>query len=96
MAIWKNCRMEVLFYDSAGDAGGTCEVKIDEHTIVVTYEGDDGWVNYTGKNDDSGHFDLHADRYDGHASLHRFPEGRVLEGYWTEQGVRGMWRIHLG
>ena len=87
--------MDSLYYDGEADVGIECQVKIDNDSIVVSYESDDGWVNYSGKNDKSGHFELHADRYDGHASLHMFPGSTVLEGYWVEQGTRGMWRIVL-
>ena len=99
MALWKNCRMDTLFYAAKADTNESCEVRIDEREIVVTYAKDDG-VTYTGRNDDTGHFELHANRYSGRASLHMFPGGSVLEGYWLETPIggaeeRGMWRIVL-
>lgn len=95
MTLWKKARMDSLFYDGEADVGLECEVRIDERSIVVSYQGDDGYVNYSGANDGSGHFELRADRYDGHASLHMFPHSHVLEGFWAEKGTRGMWRIVL-
>jgi len=29
------------------------------------------------------------------ASLHRFPGGKTLDGWWLEDGYEGMWRITL-
>jgi hypothetical protein len=49
-------------------------------------------------NFDAGHFHLSMKSADstGIATLHRFEDSSVLEGYWAEDGYRGMWRIKLG
>lgn len=98
MARWSKCVVEVVYYDhTPADVSEGCEVKIDEHEIVVTYTDADGSVHYRGKNDGSGHFELRS--YDpkrpGHATLHRFKDGLILEGYWEEDGYKGFWRIYL-
>ncbi len=94
MTVWKKCRMDSFYYDRAAIIRD-CEVKIDDSSIVVTYKTEDGWVNYSGRNAGTGHFELKCDVYDGHASLHRFLESVFLEGYWVENGEKGMWRIEL-
>lgn len=96
MTVWKKSRMDSLYYDGEAEVARECEVKIDQESIVVSYKTEDGWVNYSGKNDGSGHFELRCDRYNGHASLHMFPGGKFLDGYWIEENERGMWRIVLG
>ncbi len=96
MPIWNDCKMSTLFYseDDASD-NHPCVVKITEQEILVEYD-DDGLVQYRGRNDGSGHFLLAAPEVAGRASLHRFPDAKVLEGSWFEAGDRGMWRIQLG
>lgn len=92
--IWNNSTMDVLYYsDDAADMDWPCVVKIDEERIVVEYR-EDGPYQYVGANDGSGHFELEGSH--GRATLHRFPDAKLLEGSWTENGVSGMWRIHLG
>jgi len=27
--------------------------------------------------------------------LHRLSDSNILEGYWTEDGTHGMWRVYL-
>ena len=95
MAHWKNCKMDSFYYMSAADTGHPCEVRMDDKEIVVSYYSEDGYVQYKGDNDGSGHFSLTADAGDGKASLHNFKESPYLEGYWIESGQRGMWRITL-
>lgn len=104
MPIWPQSKMTTLYY-SADDAlvDYPCVVKIDEEKIRVEYEADGDAVYYEGKNHRDGHFELQSSHPEGHATLHRYPDrsgntdgSSFLEGYWQEQGYRGMWRIKLG
>ena len=93
--IWTNSRFETLHYSrDEADMDWPCTVRIDDDAIVVEYD-NDGLCQYVGANDGSGHFELRLLGGDGRATLHRFPDANVLEGYWLEDGERGMWRIHL-
>lgn len=74
--------------------GWACVVKIDDERIVVEYD-NDGLRQYVGVNDGSGHFELSMEGDDGRATLHWLRNSNLLEGSWTENGERGMWRIHL-
>lgn len=95
MAIFKNCKMSLLWYSAEASAEQEpCIVKIDDQEILVEYE-DDGLVQYKGKNNGDGHFELNSPDVEGHASLHMFPNSNVLEGSWVEGKRRGMWRIVL-
>jgi hypothetical protein len=62
----------------------------------VNYRDHDGPAEYRGKDLGVGHFELHCADRQGHATLHRAPNSRILEGYWQEGGYRGFSRIELG
>jgi hypothetical protein len=99
--IWKNCRMTIVYFDSeTADEGMVATVKIDGSKILLEYEDetDDGasvLVQYVGKERGAGHYELTCPDQNGKASLHCFPEAKILEGFWVESSYRGMWRIHL-
>ncbi len=97
MTVWNNCTIDTLYYgEQAADTKAPgYEVRIDENDIVVAYDDDEGWVEYRGKNNGNGHFQLTCPERKGEATLHQFPNGEILEGYWIEGGYRGMWRITL-
>ena len=96
MTIWKHCTVDTLFFseDPAVTNELGYQVKIDDKEIVVSYQ-DSEWVEYRGKNKGDGHFQLSCPERKGEASLHQFPGGKILEGFWIENGYQGMWRIKL-
>lgn len=97
MEMWSKCDVEVVYYDrTPADVWRGGQVRIEEREIVVTYTDADGPVDYRGKNDGSGHFELRSynPNRPGRGTLHRFKDGLILEGYWEEDGA-GFWRIHL-
>lgn len=85
--------------DSYGSEGSyfdfPCRVRMDADLIVVEYDWDDGARTYRGYSNGAGHYRLTADGFKGEATLHRFPDAPVLEGYWVEEEQQGMWRIRL-
>lgn len=97
MQTWQNSTADIIFYDTTpaymNERGYI--VRLSDTSIEVSFDDDEGAVCYRGKNNGDGHFDLKAPERDGTASLHCFPGSHVLEGYWQEGGVRGMWRIRL-
>jgi hypothetical protein len=96
MEKWTNCRLDTLYYDNTADIDDECEVTIDGSYITVTYGYDGEMLSYFGEMKGEGHFELKAPTVNGHATLHRFNGGRILEGYWVEDnGYKGMWRITL-
>lgn len=84
----------VYFTEVESTENDDCVVKIENGSILVEYE-DDGIVQYVGKEIGDGHFSLVCPEKSGKASLHMFPESEILEGSWTEDGWRGMWKIKL-
>lgn len=92
---WSKSKCDTLYFDCESDTGYECKVIIGDGEIEVSYL--DGGVNhlYKGTEIGSGHYKLDAVGFDGEATLHQFPDGKILEGYWIEAGYRGMWRIQL-
>jgi hypothetical protein len=95
MSVWNKSRMQTVYYDNDPSEEDECDVKIDSKEIVVSYRDDSGFVNYRGKNDGTGHFELLAPERNGRATLHMFKDSSILEGFWEQEGYRGFWRIYL-
>ena len=95
MPVWSDCKADIIYYDEEADIDEPCEVRIDKDEIIVSYDDEDGPVVYKGKNNGNGHFNLKAPEINGQASLHRFKDGEILEGFWIEGSNKGMWRIRL-
>jgi len=94
MKIYNNCTMTTLYHSNDPSEDYPCVVKLGDDRILVEYE-DEGWVQYEGTTNGEGHFELYGVGFQGHASLHMFPDSSILEGSWLEEGYRGMWRIKL-
>jgi hypothetical protein len=96
MGIWENSLMITAFFDETpAIEDDDCVARIDEKSIEISYDDEDGNVIYRGKNDGSGHFELNCPERNGHASLHMFKNGKFVDGYWVEGGYKGFWRIEL-
>lgn len=95
MKVWKSCRFDTLYYHADADLNDECDVVIDGENITVSYDVDDARITYFGLMKGDGHFVLQAPDVSGRATLHRFGEGQILEGFWVEGGLKGMWRITL-
>jgi len=95
MSVWKGA-MDTVYYDnSEADEREDCEVKIAGDAIAVSYSEDGEFVLYRGRDHGQGHFVLECPERRGKATLHQLPGSTILEGYWSEEGYRGMWRIAL-
>jgi hypothetical protein len=100
MSIWANSRMETFYGSEDTLETDRCAVTIEDGRIKVTYDYDGGQSNpdvevYNGIEMAPGHFNLASEDGLGKASLHRFPDGLILEGWWHETEDEGMWRIFL-
>ncbi|MEI8155645.1 MAG: hypothetical protein WCH60_02180 [Burkholderiales bacterium] len=96
MTIWKNCRADLYYNDGTPELKDPgYEVRLSDTELVISYEGDDGWVNWKGHDLGGGHFEMVSPEVEGRALLHRFGDSEILEGNWTEGGDHGMWRIYL-
>ena len=96
MSHYKNATSCTYFLGKEAAESSACEVRITEkEKIVVSYETDDGYTVYKGQEQGKGHYLLESDEPSGRGSLHRFDGSQILEGYWEEEGSKGMWRIEL-
>jgi len=96
MEFWKNSKMScVYFSNDAADEQIDCEVTLDGPNILVEYSFEGEHVRYRGQEQGAGHYILSSPASNGEATLHRFTGSKFLDGYWSEDGVRGMWRIAL-
>lgn len=92
-------KMDTIYYDDDEAAeGDECEIRQEDNgRLVVSYEDGDEYVTYSGKGID-GHYTLtctsHREK-NGRASLHHMNNSRILEGFWIEDGWKGLWRIYL-
>lgn len=96
MTIWKNCTCDIYYRDEGAELNDPgYEIRIDGDELVISYEGEHGWINYKGKDLGGGHYALTADAVEGRAMVHRAPNAEIIEGCWEEQGYLGMWRFYL-
>ncbi len=94
--LWAGSKFDSLVYDdSAVHVDHPCCIRTGDGSIEVTYEEGNDTVCYRGVEVGSGHFQLRGIDVEGQATLHMFEGARVLDGYWVEGSVRGMWRIYL-
>jgi hypothetical protein len=96
MKFWPNSEMKTFFGDKTPVDIGKCQVRLGDHRIEVIYEYDPGEEEvYEGEEIGEGHFELKARIGNGKGNLHRFSNGKILDGWWLEDGDEGMWRITL-
>lgn len=96
-SVWNQSSMDVYSMDlNLAQEGLPCELRVSETEIILSYEGDSGLIRWEGTAAGDGHYSLSAVAgAKGKGSLHQFPDGKILEGFWIEDGAMGMWRIHL-
>ncbi len=61
----------------------------------MKYKDGSNSIEYIGHSEGEGHYLLACPSVEGEATLHRFREGKILEGSWVENGIRGLWRLTL-
>ena len=94
MEFWKGT-MDTFYYEKEADKGQSCEVRMTDDEIVLSYEEDSTKFQYQGKAVAPGHFQLESSPPLGKATLHRMPGENFLVGYWTEARRVGVWRVDL-
>jgi hypothetical protein len=92
-SVWKHSVM--TSYCEGEVYEDSCEVRMAPGKIWVSYRTEEGPTLYEGEETAPGHYKLLSPAQNGRASLHRFPEDDILEGFWIEMGFQGMWRIQL-
>ena len=95
MKLWKHSTMTTFYGDGRAEGRSDCQVRLGDGRVAVLYDIEGGEHSYEGPEIGQGHFHLRAAAPDGEATLHCFPDSKILEGWWLEDGVVGMWRIEL-
>jgi hypothetical protein len=70
-------------------------IEIGVRTILVEWWEGSRALRYEGVRNGQGHFLLRGDDGAGTATLHRFQNSTILEGFWKRNGKSGFWRVHL-
>ena len=71
-------------------------IKFEGRGLTLVTENEQGEsVLWHGERRGQGHFVLSAPDADMEASLHRFADSTILEGFWRHGRERGFWRLHL-
>ena len=101
MRKFKDATMKMWTVGSDAMTTRQCVVQLGDHNgqVEVIYEdeaNDDSFVTYEGMEQGEGHYLLERESLDGRASLHRFSDSLILEGYWETGETSGMWRVELG
>jgi hypothetical protein len=101
MRNFKDATMKVWTVGVDAMTARQCEVRLGDHNgqVEVIYEDeamDDSSVSYEGHEQGEGHDLLECESLDGRASLHRFSDSLILEGFWETAEASGMWRVELG
>lgn len=99
MKIYKNCPA-VDYTPKGRKEAYLCDIRIENKMLVLSYfQG--AQIVWQGTEEAPGHYvcRIKGGNFDGEATLHGFPGGNILEGFWTiKSGVdatEGMWRITL-
>ncbi len=110
ISIYKNVTINILSFGQDAAKSLKCEVRLLEGGgIEVSYwhnAGSGGHPVYKGQEQGAGHYLLESKHPAGRASLHRFKDSMILEGFWEENTgeedafddpvvAKGMWRIEL-
>lgn len=94
MTEFKDARMDTLYYEAdEADVNWPCKVRFDGKQLVIQYEEENEIVTYQGAEHGDGHYVVTNFGEGCRATLHRFPDSPILEGFWADSSYRGMWRI---
>ena len=92
-----NAKLDIGFFE-ARDARTDVPVQVtlDERGLTLVMPNDSGEpVLLHGERRGQGHYVLRAPNAGIDASLHRFADSTILEGFWRNGRERGFWRLHL-
>lgn len=97
MTLYTKAAMKICYFSDEVSESLDCQVRIEsDGEIAISYETDGQHIVYKGRAKGDGHYLLSCENVEGRATLHGFSDSRILEGYWEENGLKGMWRIELG
>ena len=99
MSLFTDANLEIGYFDARpvrGEVPAQVAFEDGGMTLVVGGEGANAPpVVYQGKRRGQGHYLLSSESDGFAATLHRFAESTILEGFWRSDRERGFWRLHL-
>jgi hypothetical protein len=92
-----NAKLDIGFFDTRdARTDVSAQVTLDERGLTLVMPNDSGEpVLLHGERRGQGHYILSAQNAGIDASLHRFADSTILEGFWRNGRERGFWRLHL-
>lgn len=92
-----NASLEIAYFDARNSRDDVpAQVTLDARGMTLVApdaKGDD--VLWHGERRGQGHYVLNGSTAGAEASLHRFADSTILEGFWRNGRERGFWRLHL-
>ena len=96
MEAWNEAKLDIGFYDGQQALlGQKCDVRVVTSSLSINCLFLEEEVTLHGLRNGQGHYHLVAPDGGMQATLHRFKDSQILEGFWTRRGRRGFWRIQL-
>lgn len=96
MEAWNDAKFDIGFYDDQrAILGQKCEVRVMGSSLSISCQFLEEAVALHGLRNGQGHYHLVAPDGGMQATLHRFKDSQILEGFWKRRGRRGFWRIQL-
>ncbi len=89
--------LEIAYFD-ARDARSDipAQVTMDSRGMTLVAADENGeQILWHGERRGQGHYVLGTQQAGMDASLHRFADSMILEGFWRNGRERGFWRLHL-
>lgn len=89
-------RLEIGYFDDrAAKRSAVALASLDRVGMTLMVREDGERVVYHGERRGQGHYLLRAAETGAEATLHRFADSTILEGFWRKGRERGFWRLHL-
>ncbi|MEO8717126.1 MAG: hypothetical protein ABI423_02770 [Burkholderiales bacterium] len=92
-----NAKLDIGFFDAReARAEVPVQVTLDARGLTLLMPDESGEpVLMHGERRGQGHYIVSAQTAGMEASLHRFADSTILEGFWRNGRDRGFWRLHL-
>ena len=97
MGTMMDATLDIAFFDERRVRSDVpAQVMLDGRGLTLVTANEKGEnILWHGERRGQGHYVLNAQYPGMEASLHRFADSVILEGFWRNGKERGFWRLHL-